>query len=290
MNEKKRVMIIAAHPDDCEINCGGIAVKYLKLGYAVKFLSACNGSCGHHEMTPYETAKRRYLETRKIVDLTGIEYEVWSDVNDCELEANLANRKRMIRCIRKFKPDIIFCCRPNDYHADHKNVSMLVQDSAYLLSVPHFCSDTPAIKAPVIMHTFDRFTNPPFKADIIIDIDDVIDEKYELLNCHVSQVYEWLPFENGIIDDVPKDPEERLKWLREPRIPRDKPIDKTIMTGRHTSLQNEYRYARATVEYRDLLIERYGEKGKNTFFSEAFAVCEYGAALDNEKIKVLFPF
>lgn len=292
MSENKRIMMIGAHPDDCDFRCGGIALKYAKLGYKVKFLATVNGCGGHHEMTPEETAERRYKEMQRVAELAGIEYDVWHDSNDCELMATLENRKRLVRDIRKFNPDMIFCCRPNDYHTDHRNISLLVQDASYLLIVPHFCPDTPAMKkTPVIMHFYDHFNNPPFDADVIVDIDDVIEEKFRLLDCHESQVYEWLPYTKGTLSSVPSDKKERFEWLHEPRVPRNGiPLDESILSKNLIGSQCEYREAVATVKFRDLLVERYGEQGKTTIFSEAFAVSEYGEPLTEENIAELFPF
>ena len=288
----KKIMMIGAHPDDCDFRCGGIALKYAKMGYRVKFLATVNGSGGHHEMTPEETAERRYKETQRVAELAGIEYDVWQDSDDCELMPTLENRRRLVKDIRRFDPDMIICSRPNDYHADHRAISQLVQDASYLLIVPHFCPEVPAMKkTPVIMHFYDHFQNPPFRADVIVDIDDVIEEKFRLLDCHVSQVYEWLPYTKGTLDNVPKDPAERFEWLHCPRIPRDgKPLDESILYTNLIGSQCEYREAVATVKYRDLLIKRYGEQGRTTIFSEAFAISEYGAPLTAEREKELFPF
>lgn len=289
---QKRVLMIGAHPDDCDFRCGGIALKYARLGYKVKFIATVNGSGGHHEMTPEEIANRRYQETQKVADFAGIEYSVWRDSDDCELMATLENRKRLVREIREFNPDIIFCSRPNDYHADHRNTSLLVQDASYLLIVPHFCPETPAMKkTPVIMYFYDHFTKPPFKADVIVDIDDVIEDKFKIMDFHESQMYEWLPYTKGTLDAVPKDKNERFEWLHQPRIPRDgKPLDESILYKNLIGSQCEYREAVATVKFRELLIKRYGKQGETTIFSEAFAVSEYGEPLTEEKEKELFPF
>jgi len=289
---EKRILMIGAHPDDCDFRCGGIALKYAKLGYKVKFLAMVNGSGGHHEMTPEETVARRYQETQNVAKLAGIEYSVWLDSNDCELMPSLENRKRLVREIREFHPDLIFCSRPNDYHADHRAASLLVQDASYLLIVPHFCPETPAMRqTPVIMYFYDHFKTPVFQADMIVDIDDVIDRKYEIMACHESQVYEWLPYTKGFLDQVPADKSQRLEWLHTPRIPRDgTPLDETLLYKNLIGVQTEYREAVPAVKYRELLIERYGEKGKKVLFAEAFATCVYGSPLTEEKAKELFPF
>jgi len=292
MGRQKRIMMIGAHPDDCDFRCGGIALKYSKMGHKVKFLACCNGCGGHQEMKPEEISERRYKETQRVAQLAGIEYEVWRDMPDCELEANLVNRKRLVKCIREFKPDMIFCSRPCDYHADHRNISILVQDASYLLIVPNYCPEIPPLKEmPVIMHFYDHFNTPAFKADVVVDIDDVIEDKFRILDCHESQVYEWLPYTKNNLDKVPKDAKERFDWLHEPRIPRDgKILDEETLGKNYIGSMCEYREAVSTVKFRDILVKRYGEKGYGVLFSEAFAVSEYGMPLTKELEKELFPF
>ncbi len=289
MEQKLRVMIIGAHPDDCDIECGGLALKYAEAGHAVKFLSMCDGSGGHQSMTPAEIAARRKGETQDVAKYAGLEYEVW-DVVDCELMADLETRKRLVRCIRKFNPDIIFACRANDYHADHRNCGVLVQDASYLLIVPHFCSDVPAMKEmPVIMHYYDRFQNPPFAPDVVIATDDVYARKVEMISNHVSQVFEWLPYTYGTLDQVPEGREEKLEWLKEPRVP--EMVDESVLSMTYNNPTSEVRNAIPTAKYRQKLVERYGkEKGMKVCFSEALALCEYGKPLKEGDMEKFFPF
>ena len=281
-----RAMMIGAHPDDCDFRCGGLALKYARAGHKVKFLAMCNGNGGHHELSADEIAKRRRGESLAVAKFAGIEYDVWEDSSDCELYADLATRARLVRAIREFNPDIIFCSRPNDYHADHRNASILVQDASYLLIVPHYCPDVPAMeKTPAILYFYDHFQNPPFKADIAVSIDDVIDDKFKMLALHESQLFEWLPYTKGTLDQVPESPEERLEWLHEPRIPRDgTPIDEEMLAKNLIGAQSEYREAKPAVVHRDTLIKRYGEQGKTTLFAEVFGISEYGSPMTDELI------
>ena len=205
-----KILAIGAHQDDNEFRVGGMAHKWVQKGYEVRFLSMCNGCGGHHIMTPEETTARRAKESAAVEKLLGITYDVW-DIDDCTLVADLATRNRLIRYIREFAPDLIIAHRPNDYHADHRNASILVQDASYLLIVPHYCPDVPAMKkTPAILYFYDHFQNPPFTADVAVDIDDVIDDKFKMLSLHESQVYEWLPYTKGLLEQVPAEPEKRL--------------------------------------------------------------------------------
>jgi len=290
MSKKLKVLMIGAHLDDNDFCGGGLALKYLSLGHSVRFLSMCNGCGGHHIHTPEEIAARRYKEAQAVAALTGIEYDVW-DINDCELMVDLETRKRLTCYIREYAPDIIFTHRTNDYHADHRNAAMLVQDASYLLIVPNFCPEAPAMKEmPVIMFFRDRFKNPVFTPDVAVDIDDVMDKKFEMFNCHVSQVYEWLPYTYGTIDDVPNEPEKRLDWLRSPKVPRGRVLSLEEIIAEKKPGHHEYREAVYAAQYRDLLVKQYGEAGKKTIFAEVFQTSEYGTPLTEENRAVLFPF
>ena len=290
MTKQLKVLMLGAHLDDNDFCGGGIALKYLAAGHKVQFLSMCNGCGGHHENSPEQITKRRYNEAQNVAKLTGVKYDVW-DINDCEIMADLETRKRLVRYIREFNPDIIFTHRTNDYHADHRNAATLVQDASYLLIVPNFCADTPAMKQmPVIMFFEDPFKAPPFIPDIVIPIDEVIDTKFQMYNCHVSQIYEWLPYTHGEIDKVPADEKERLEWYRAPRIPRDRALSVQELEQFRTKNHSEFREAMPASKYRDLLVKRYGEAGKNMLFAEAFMLSEYGKKLDDDNVDELFPF
>ncbi len=288
---KLKVLMISAHPDDNELRSGGTALKYVEAGHEVRFLSVSSGNGGHQSMAPDEIKERRYKETREVERITGIKYDVWLDVNDCEVEVTLEMRKRITRYIREYSPDIIFTHRTNDYHADHRAVALLVQDSAYLLIVPNFCPETPAMKeCPVIMFSYDGFMNPPFVADAIVSTDSVIERKYEMYDCHESQMYEWLPFTKGGLDEVPLDKTARREWLRSPRVPRDNSLTLADYNISFKTTASEYREHKSAMLFRDKLIKRYGDEGKKTVFAEAFMLSEYGKKLDESNMDEYFPF
>ena len=64
-----KILMVGAHQDDNETFCGGLAHKYVKVGYEVRFLSMCNGSGGHHILTPEETVARRAKESEEVAKL-----------------------------------------------------------------------------------------------------------------------------------------------------------------------------------------------------------------------------
>lgn len=281
-----KILMIGAHQDDNEFRCGGLANKCVKLGHEVTFLSMCNGCGGHHILTPAETTATRAKESAAVAKLLGITYDVWDDVNDCSLVADLNTRRRLIRYIRRISPDVIIAHRPNDYHADHRASGQLVQDASYMLIVPHECPDVPAMKTmPVIMYNEDNFKNPDFRCDVIIDTNDDIDIKMQIADLNVSQVYEWLPYTHG--ETVPEGKEERFAWLKGMDTSKWYSDDEVMALPRGTAV----RYAKTAARFRKELIERYGEeRGSKVRYAEAYEVCEYGAPLTEDLKAKFFPF
>ena len=265
------ILVFGAHPDDCDIKAGGVAALYVQQGHRVKFVSVTNGDAGHHEMGGGPLTQRRYREAQAAAAVIGIEYELL-DNHDGELMPTLENRYKIIRTIREFQPDLIMTHRPNDYHPDHRYTSTLVQDAAYMVTVPNICALTPHLeKNPVIAYLSDGFMKPyPFTPDVVVGIDAVVEQKINMLECHVSQFYEWLPYNGGSLDSVPTGASERRAWLAE-------------------RLLN--RFQDVAEKHRDVLIALYGEAaGAHIKYAEAFEGCEYGSTLNSDNIPTLFPF
>jgi LmbE family N-acetylglucosaminyl deacetylase len=276
MSETQHLLVIGAHPDDCSIKAGGIAAKYVDAGHDVTFLSVTDGSAGHHEMGRTKLAARRRRETEAVAETLGIDYDVFN-IPDGLLEASLENRERLIRYIRRVDPDLVLGPRPNDYHPDHRYTAHLVRDAAYSLIVPNIVPDTPELDSnPVIGYVADHFQKPaPFEPDVVLDVTDVEDRKIDALHCHASQMYEWLPYTFGELENVPEGEDARREWLANDGLG-------------HLSANTEMNVAD---RFRGELKARYGEAaGQNVGHAEAVEISEYGAPLTDEAEERLFPF
>ena len=267
-NTKLRIIMIGAHPDDCDLDGGGTAILYANMGHAVKFVSVTNGDAGHQKMKGAPLAKRRLGEAKEAGKRFGVEYDVL-DNHDGQLEPTLDVRLQVIKKIREWDADIVFAPRPNDYHPDHRYTGVLVQDAAFMVTVPNIAPGTPALKKnPVFVYFQDRFQKPsPFRPDISVDITSVYDQKVHALDAHVSQVYEWLPWIGHYADQVPAtDTAARKKWLHAHSVV-------PIIPAVKTSLEKWYGK----------------EAADNVKYAEAFEICEYGAQPNEEEQKRLFP-
>jgi LmbE family N-acetylglucosaminyl deacetylase len=266
-----RIIVFGAHPDDCELEAAGTAARWAKLGYKVKFVSVTNGDIGHYQIAGAILARRRTAEVKRCAEILGIETEVL-DIHDGELLPTLENRRLITRKIREWQADVVIAHRPNDYHPDHRYTGILVQDAAFMVIVPSFCPDVPALrKNPVFLYTEDDFKKPnPFVPDVVVPIDPVIDLKVACVDALESQFYEWNPWLFGYLGDVPNDKAARLEWTRK------------RTAGRAASLANRFR-----PKLNELLGE---EKGKAVKYAESFEVCEYGTQPSRDELMRIFPF
>lgn len=265
------VVVFGAHPDDCDLRFGGAAMLYRRHGHTVRFVSMTNGDTGHFSMGGGPLARRRFEEAQAAAAIADIRYDVL-DIHNGELEANVATRKLVIQIMREARADLVLCHRPYDYHPDHRAVGVLVQDAAYTVTVPNVAPLTePLMRPPVVGYLHDGFTDPtPYVATVAIDTDEVMDRKVDMIHCHVSQMYEWLPYNSGTLDQVPESDAER----------------------RAVTERNQYaRFGHIADSAREALVRCYGEeRGAQVKTAETIMVSQYGRGLRDEDWGRYFPF
>lgn len=266
-------MIIGAHPDDNELNCGGLTARLTNRGHKVRYVSITNGDKGHFASAyidnPALLAERRLIEAQNAAASVGADY-ICLNVHDGEVYVDKPTTEAVIRTIRSFGepgkgPDLVIFNRTVDYHRDHRYTAQLVVDATYMLTVPMMCPDTPFLtRMPVFAHWFDVFTeHGAFLPEIAVPIDDVFEQKVDAVACHVSQLFEWLPYNAGQLDVVPADPEERRVRLRDQLLARA---------------------AVRTVASKDARLHG----NPDAVSVEAYRICEYGRRPSDDELRVLF--
>lgn len=269
---KLRIIAFGAHPDDCELQVGGTGARWAAQGHHVLLVSVTNGDIGHWREAGGPLAVRRKAEVDRAHEILGIQGVVL-DNHDGELEPTLENRRKLTRLIRLWNADLVLGPRTNDYHPDHRYTGVLVQDAAFMVTVPFFCPDVPAMKKnPVFMYYTDRFMKPaPSKPDIVISIDAVIDKKLDALGVMISQFAEGGA--NGDASLYPADPagqKRRQQQVRE---------------------NFSRRYQGIAARFNKELAAWYpGDAAAKVTHAEAFEICEYGGQPNREELKRLFPF
>ncbi len=274
--EKLRILVFGAHPDDAEYKAGGCALKWARLGHHVKLVSVTNGDIGHWREAGGPLAQRRAAEAKACAEKWGVTSQVL-DIHDGELLPTLENRKLITQIIREWKADLVISHRPWDYHPDHRYVGVLVQDAAFMVTVPFFCPDVPHLqKNPVFMYSSDGFEKPyPFTPSIAIALnEEEMEAKINGLHELTSQAYEGGAI--GSAEHVEKrvppasDEKARRAWLKQ---------------------RWHLRQSSEAERFRDALIHWHGDdKGKAVRFAETFELCEYGTRATEADLRRLFPF
>jgi LmbE family N-acetylglucosaminyl deacetylase len=264
------IVCFGAHPDDGELYAGGTLIKLSRAGHRVLLVSMTNGDIGHHELSGGALALRRREEARRSAALGGL-HELVLDHHDGELMPTMELRREVVKIIREWESDIVLTHRPYDYHPDHRYTAMTVQDAAYMVMVPNFCPHIPALKKnPVFLYMMDDFTRPaPFRVDVAVDVGDVMDVKWAMIDAMDSQFYEWLPWIMKAPTMPPADAEGRRVWLKENWDP--------------------YFRSRADKSH-EALVARYGAvHAAGVTHAEYFELCEYGECPDPEALLAMFP-
>lgn len=270
------ILIIGAHPDDGPTYAGGTAALWRRRGDEVRFLTITDGRRGHYDLRyaedPRSLIERRSRESQTSAAAIGASFATLG-VPDGEVYVNRETTEALVREIRKFGPadgagpDLIVTNRPVDRPRDHFYGAQMVVDAAGLSATPLICPDIAALtRVPTIAYWHDDYSEvTPFIANLIIGIDLVVDEKTTLVAAHESQVFEWLPYNRGLLEHVPTDRAERLAWLQHGRI---EPLGSRVRSACAESLDARLPHGR---------------------YAEAFQISQYGRQPTASEIAALFP-
>ncbi|HEY9087642.1 MAG TPA: PIG-L deacetylase family protein [Anaerolineaceae bacterium] len=198
------VMVIVAHPDDIEFSCTGTIARWVRAGTRVCYVLCTSGEVGIAApgMTKARAAEIREAEQLEAARITGVSDVVFLRYPDGMLEATMELRRRLVREIRRFRPEVVICGDPTivwegeDYinHPDHRAAATASLDAIF-----------PAAGQPNLFEEFEAEGLRAHKtrkvyvniwegsADYYVNIDDTIDVKIDALRAHKSQMKDWDP-------------------------------------------------------------------------------------------------
>ncbi len=193
----RRVLAVAAHPDDIEILCAGTMARYAQMGCEIVLCNATSGDRGSVDGPTEEIARIRDQEARRSAALLGATY-MCLGFHDCELPADdLEARLRFVDLIRETRPDIVFTHHPGDYHADHVATSKLTFDASFMAAVPLLRTGVAASSKVLPVYYMDTLAGQSFLPEEYVDISGVLELKKQMLSQHQSQVA-WMREHDGL--------------------------------------------------------------------------------------------
>ena len=138
--KKKKILIILAHPDDPEFFMGATIWRWVNMGHEIHYVLITKGDKGGNQGdSPEELTQTRIVEQRAAAKVLGVESVTFLGHDDGYLEPTLKLRKEIVKIIRKFSPDIVVGCDPNNYfprpnainHPDHRAAGKVVVDAVF---------------------------------------------------------------------------------------------------------------------------------------------------------------
>lgn len=196
-------MAIVAHPDDIEFSCAGTLARWAKAGARVSYVLCTSGDVGIDEpgMTHKKAAEIREAEQLEAAKIVGAAEVIFLREPDGLLQPTLELRKKLVREIRRFRPEAVIAGDPtivwagNDYinHPDHRAAASAALDAIF-----------PAAGQPNLFEELEQegikahkprkvFVTSWGDADIYVNITDSIDTKIAALRAHKSQMKDWDP-------------------------------------------------------------------------------------------------
>jgi len=185
---KLDILVIAAHPDDAELGCGGTIVKHTALGMKVGILDLTRGELGTRG-----TAQTRDEEARTASKIMGISIRENLHLADGFFQNDKESQLVIIRKIRQYQPDIILANATSDRHPDHGKAAELAYDSAFLAGltkIETIDSDGQTQHAWRPKHVYHYIQSAFIQPDFIIDVTNEWDKKMEAIKAYRSQFFD----------------------------------------------------------------------------------------------------
>jgi bacillithiol biosynthesis deacetylase BshB1 len=123
---KLDILAISAHPDDIELSCSGTLIAHKSLGYTTGILDLTEG-----EMSTRGTPEIRQKESVEASQIMGISIRENLGLSDAKFDLSFENQARVIKVLRKYRPEIILANAPYDRHPDHVRASQLIEEAVF---------------------------------------------------------------------------------------------------------------------------------------------------------------
>jgi len=199
----KSVLVIMAHPDDIEFSCAGTIARWTKAGCNVRYVLCTSGDVGiaAKGMTKAEATKIREAEQKEAAKIVGVEDVIFLREPDGMVQASLELRKKLVREIRIFKPEVVVCGDPTilwtgtNYinHPDHRAVAQAAVDAIFPAAGQPNLFEELREEGLQAHKTRKVFVSGWGQTDLFVNIENTVELKIEALRAHKSQMKDWDP-------------------------------------------------------------------------------------------------
>jgi len=184
---KVDILAIGAHPDDVELGCGGTLYKLIKSGKSVAIVDLTKGELGTRG-----TDETRKIEAAEASKILGISYRENLGMKDGFFQNDEEHQLQVVKMIRKYRPEILFCNAIEDRHPDHGKGSKLVSDACFLAGLRKietiYEDENQEIWRP--KQVFHYIQWKELTPDFVVDISQEMDKKIEACLAYKTQFYD----------------------------------------------------------------------------------------------------
>jgi N-acetylglucosamine malate deacetylase 1 len=181
------VLAIGVHPDDVELGASGVLMMEKLRGRKVGVVDLTRGELGSRG-----TPELRAQESANASAIMGLDARENLGMADGFFQINEENQRKLIRAIRKYRPEIILANALSDRHPDHGRAGHLISESCFLsgLRKVETLDDDghpqEHWRPKYVFHYIqDRYYDPTF----VYDITPVIERKLESIRAYSSQFF-----------------------------------------------------------------------------------------------------
>ena len=194
----KRILVILAHPDDPDFFCGAMLSRWCKQGHEIHYCLLTKGQKGGQDadIDPVELGEKRVLEQQAAARELGVKSVEFLDYVDGEVIPDLEMRKKIVRVIRKWKPDILVTSDPLNLfqngrinHPDHRAAGQAVLDAAFPAAGSAMFFPELVKQEGLAPHSVDEvWLSATSNANFSLDVTDYFEDKLRAIHCHRSQI------------------------------------------------------------------------------------------------------
>ena len=184
---KLDLLVLAAHPDDAELGCGGTIAKHVEMGWKVGIVDLTKGELGTRGNA--ETRAQEAAASSKILGLTARHN---LGLPDGFFQNDRAHQLEVVKAIRHFQPDIVLANAIYDRHPDHGRGSDLAFSACFLAGLPKVVTawqggNQEAWRPKVIYHYIQSQSIPPA---FVVDVSDQWEKKMAAVRAYKTQFYD----------------------------------------------------------------------------------------------------
>ncbi|CAN5769621.1 bacillithiol biosynthesis deacetylase BshB1 [soil metagenome] len=183
---KLDLLAFGVHPDDVELSCAGVLLVEKSNGKKTGIVDLTEGELGTRG-----SAEIRYQEAADAARILGLDIRENLQLADGFFKNDEEHQRKVIRVIRKYKPEIVLCNAPEDRHPDHGRSAKLVSEASFLSGLAKVeTKDNGQVQEQwrpkyVLHYIQDRYLNP----DFVVDITDVFEKKVEAIKAYKTQFH-----------------------------------------------------------------------------------------------------